>query len=336
VPTVRKWVGRFLSQSEPGLRDASSRPQVSPAAIASKTALAIIELRRRYLTHAAIAWALGVSGSTVGRVLRRAKLARWSDLKPSEPVVRYEHACPGDLVHIDTKKLGRIEKMGHRVTGDRRDSTDGAGWEYLFVAVDDHARLGYTEMKANERGITASQFLRACVRYFGKLGLTVRRVLRQRFGFSLQAIWCRMSKTRTASRVHAALSTTNQRQGRAFHPVGLARMGLSHSLSTFFGAHRHAQSLDASLQLASAAPWNRPPRASQSPSSIPKQPVGASHLVLDSSRLPMYGYAGRVDMHKAYGWPRGSNRLPPKASALTSLALKSNGSGRSSRRSDVG
>lgn len=177
VPTVRKWVGRFLRQGEVGLRDASSRPQVSPQAIASKTALAIIELRRRYLTHAAIARGLGVSGSTVGRVLRRAKLARWSDLKPSEPVVRYEHACPGDLVHIDTKKLGRIERTGHRITGDPRDSVEGAGWEYLFVAIDDHARLGYGEMKANERGLSASEFLRGCLRYFGKLGVTVRRVL---------------------------------------------------------------------------------------------------------------------------------------------------------------
>jgi transposase InsO family protein len=177
VPTVRKWVGRFLSQGGAGLRDASSRPQVSPRAITSKTALAIIELRHRYLTHAAIARALGVSGSTVGRVLRRAKLARWSDLKPSEPVLRYEHACPGDLVHIDIKKLGRIEKMGHRITGDPRDTTDGAGWEYLFVAVDDHARLGYSEMKANERGVSASQFLRGCVRYFAKLGVSARRVL---------------------------------------------------------------------------------------------------------------------------------------------------------------
>jgi transposase InsO family protein len=177
VPTVRKWVGRFVSQGEPALRDASSRPQVCPRAIAPKTALAIIELRRRFLTHAAIARALAVSASTVGRVLRRAKLARWSDLKPSEPVVRYEHAHPGDLVHIDTKKLGRIERMGHRVTGDPRDTTDGAGWEYLFVAVDDHARVGYSEMKANERGTSASAFLRGTVRYFAKFGVSVRRVL---------------------------------------------------------------------------------------------------------------------------------------------------------------
>lgn len=177
VPTVRKWVRRYLAQGRAGLRDAASRPKRSPRAIAPRTAAAIVELRRRFLTHAAIASALSVSTSTVGRVLRRAKLARWSDLKPQEPVVRYEHDRPGDLLHIDTKKLGRIERTGHRVTGDRRDTTDGAGWEYLFVAVDDHARLGYTQMKANERSASASQFLRGCVRYFAKLGVTVRRVL---------------------------------------------------------------------------------------------------------------------------------------------------------------
>jgi len=176
VPTVRKWAGRFVRQGEAGLLDASSRPQVAPRAIASKTALAIIELRRRFLTHAAIARALGMSGSTVDRVLRRAKLARWGDLKPTDPVVRYEHGHPGDLVHIDTKRLGRIEKRDHRVTGNRRDATDGAGWDHLFVPVDDHARLGYTEMKG-ERAVGASQFLRGCVRQFANLAAKVRRVL---------------------------------------------------------------------------------------------------------------------------------------------------------------
>lgn len=177
VPTVRKWVGRFLAQGEAGLRDVSSRPQVSPRAIAPATALGIVELRRRFLTQARIAQTLGVSASTVGRVLRRAGLSRWSDLAPSEPAMRYEHAEPGDLMHIDTKKLGRIERMSHRVTGNRRDSVDGAGWEYLFVAVDDHARLGFTQMKPTERGDCAAAFLHASVKYFGQLGVTVRRVL---------------------------------------------------------------------------------------------------------------------------------------------------------------
>ena len=122
VPTVRKWVGRYLTQGEPGLRDASSRPQVSPRSIAPSMALAIVELRRRFLTHARIAQSLGVSASTVGRVLARAGLSHWADLAPSEPSVRYEHAHPGDLLHIDTKKLARIVRVGHRITGDPRDN----------------------------------------------------------------------------------------------------------------------------------------------------------------------------------------------------------------------
>jgi transposase InsO family protein len=177
VPTVRKWAGRYLAQGEPGLRDASSRPTVSPRAIAPAAALAIVELRRRFLTQARIAQSVGVSASTVSRVLARAGLSRWSDLTPSEPVVRYEHAEPGDLLHIDTKKLGRILRMGHRVTGDPRDSVPGAGWEFLFVAVDDHARIGFTQMKPDERQQSAVAFLRASVAYFAGLGGLIRRVL---------------------------------------------------------------------------------------------------------------------------------------------------------------
>jgi len=177
VPTVRKWVGRYLAHGEAGLRDGSSRPRLSPRAIAPRTALAVIELRRRYLTQAHIARALHVSASTVGRVLRRAGLSQLSDLQPSEPVVRYEHDCPGDLVHIDTKKLGRIERMSHRVTGNRRDSVEGAGWEFLFVAVDDHARIGFTQLKPQEHARYAVAFLVATVKYFAQLGVTVRRVL---------------------------------------------------------------------------------------------------------------------------------------------------------------
>jgi transposase InsO family protein len=177
VPTVRKWVGRYLTQGEPGLRDVSSRPQVSPRAIAPSTALAIVELRRRFLTHARIAESLRVSASTVGRVLARAGLSRWADLAPSEPIVRYEHAHPGDLLHIDTKKLARIVRAGHRVTGDPRDSVDGVGWEYLFVAVDDHARIGFTQMKLNERRGCAIAFLRASLAYFAALGVAIKRVL---------------------------------------------------------------------------------------------------------------------------------------------------------------
>jgi transposase InsO family protein len=177
TPTVRKWLGRFLAQGEAGLADRSSRPRRHPRAIASTKALAIVELRRRRLTQGRIAASLRVSKSTVGRVLARAGLSRLRDLEPSEPVLRYEHEHPGDLVHIDTKKLGRIERMGHRITGNRRDSVDGAGWELLFVAIDDHARIGFTDLYPDERKGSAVQFLRNTVAYFDSLGVRVKRVL---------------------------------------------------------------------------------------------------------------------------------------------------------------
>jgi transposase InsO family protein len=177
LPSARKWLGRYLADGEAGLRDRPSRPKRSPRAIRPETALAIMELRRRRLTQARIAASLGVSKSTVGRVLARAGLSRLKDLEPSEPVVRYEHRHPGDLIHIDTKKLGRIEAPGHRITTDRRDRSRGAGWEYLFVAVDDHARLGFTELYPDERKDSAAQFLANTIAYLRSLGVRPKRVL---------------------------------------------------------------------------------------------------------------------------------------------------------------
>ena len=177
LATVRKWVDRYLVSGEAGLRDRSSRPLSSPRATPERTVMAIGELRRRRLTQGRIARSLRVSPSTVSRVLARAGLSRLSTLEPSEPLMRYEHAQPGDLLHIDTKKLGRIERLGHRISGDPRDNTNGAGWEFLFVAVDDHARVAFTQIKANERRSCAIAFLRASVRYFARLGVKVRRLL---------------------------------------------------------------------------------------------------------------------------------------------------------------
>ena len=175
-PTGRKWLGRYLAEGESGLRDRSSRPKRSPRTISPEKALVIVELRRRRLTQARIAQALGVSKSTVGRVLKRAGLSRLSDLDPAEPIVRYEHERPGDLIHLDTKKLGRIERMGKRIHGSSR-SPIKAGWEYLFVAIDDHARIGFTDMYPNETKASAAQFLQNTVAYFRALGVRNRRIL---------------------------------------------------------------------------------------------------------------------------------------------------------------
>lgn len=175
-PTVRKWLGRFLTQGEAGLQDRSSRPKRNPRSISTTKALAIVELRRRRLIQARIAASIEVSKSTVGRVLARAGLSRLKDLEPSEPVVRYEHAHPGDLIHIDTKKLGRIERQGKRIPGSSH-SPIGAGWEYLFVAIDDHARIGFTDMYPDEAKASAVQFLQNTVAYFSSLGIRPKRIL---------------------------------------------------------------------------------------------------------------------------------------------------------------
>jgi len=169
-------LGRYLAEGESGLHDRSSRPKRSPRRIKPERALASVELRRRRLTQARIASAIGVSKSTVGRVLKRAGLSRLRDLEPSEPAVRYEHERPGDLIHIDTKKLGRIERMGKRIPGSCR-SPIGAGWEYLFVAIDDHARVGFTDMYPDEAKASAMQFLQNTVGYFHSLGVRPKRVL---------------------------------------------------------------------------------------------------------------------------------------------------------------
>jgi len=177
VPTVRKWLGRYLAHGEAALIDRSSRPRLSPRAIAPAKALAIVELRRHRLTHARIAASLGISKSTVGRVLARAGLSHLKDLEPITPVLRYEHAAAGDLLHIDTKRLGRIVRPGHRVTGDRHGPFGSAGWEFLFVAIDDHARIGFTDMYQDEGKASAVQFVRNAVAYYKSLGVQIKRLL---------------------------------------------------------------------------------------------------------------------------------------------------------------
>ncbi|VDL06347.1 transposase [Bordetella pertussis] len=125
APTVRKWLGRFLAQGQAGLADASSRPTVSPRSDCAGQGAGYRGAAPQAADPARIAQALGVSASTVSRVLARAGLSHLADLEPAEPVVRYEHQAPGDLLHIDIKKLGRIQRPGHRVTGNRRDTVEG-------------------------------------------------------------------------------------------------------------------------------------------------------------------------------------------------------------------
>jgi transposase len=175
--TARKWLGRYLADGAAGLLDKSSRPQRSPRAIEPHVALAIVELRRKLMLQARIASYMGVSKATVSRVLRRAGLSRLSDLGPQEPVQRYEREHPGELLHIDIKKLGRFDKVGHRITGDRAQRGREIGWEFVFVAVDDHSRIAFTQMHPDESRHSAQAFVRAAAAYFATLGVPIQRVL---------------------------------------------------------------------------------------------------------------------------------------------------------------
>jgi transposase InsO family protein len=181
--TARKWLKRFEAEGPDGLIDRSSRPhrlrRPTPAAVQAE----IVGLRRRRLCGRHIAKRVGVSPATVSRVLRAAGLSRMSDLDPVEPVRRYERATPGELIHIDIKKLGRIDGVGHRITGDRRGQSNrrargqGLGWEFAHVCVDDASRIAFAEMKRDETAASAVDFLKAAVAYYRSLGVAVARVM---------------------------------------------------------------------------------------------------------------------------------------------------------------
>jgi len=139
--------------------------------------LAVLALRRHRLTLESIALQLGLSRATVGRICQRAGLNRLSKLEPVPQVVRYERAKPGELLHLDIKKLGRIMKVGSRITGRRDFRPRTAGWEHVHVAIDDNSRVAYTQVMSEEDGAAAGAFLRAAVAYYAGLGITVKEIM---------------------------------------------------------------------------------------------------------------------------------------------------------------
>ncbi len=175
--TARKWVRRFRSAGRNGWRDLSSRPHRCPRQTSAPLVQQILALRRQRWTAVRIAQTTDCSPATISRILRRHKLSRVRDLQPVLPVRRYEHAHPGDLLHIDTKKLARIVKPGHRLTGNPRDETRRAGWEVLHVAIDEHSRMAFSALHPNERASCAVAFLHDAVGYYARLGFPIRRVL---------------------------------------------------------------------------------------------------------------------------------------------------------------
>lgn len=177
VRTAYKWLRRFREEGERGLLDRSSRPRHCPHATPSALADQVMAARRERRTYRQIAHSLPVGMSTIARLLRRAGLHRLAELEPARPDNRYEYTQPGDLLHLDVKKLGRFWRPGHRVTGDRQGASDGAGWEYVHIAIDDHSRVAFSTLHPDERGTSACRALLQALRYYRTLGVYFKRVM---------------------------------------------------------------------------------------------------------------------------------------------------------------
>ncbi len=198
VRCARKWVGRYRSEGQAGLSDRSSAPRRVANRTEQDRIEAIVKLRRLRFTAAEIAETLGMALSTVSGILARIGMGRLGRVGLEQPV-RYERSRPGELVHIDVKKLGKIARPGHRVTG--RVSGGGhhrrafdLGWEFVHVAVDDYSRLAYAEVLSDEKAVTIVGFLRRAVAFFGRHGISVERVLTDNGGgyrSTIHAIACR-------------------------------------------------------------------------------------------------------------------------------------------------
>jgi len=176
--TAHKWLNRFRESGDEGLQDRSCRPKSLPRRTASKLIRRMVQLRRRKKAGWEIAQELDVPVSTVSKHLKAEGVGRiWRLEQEQNPPRRYEHAAPGDLLHIDAKKLARIEAVGHRIHGDRSRRRYGVGYEVVFVCVDDHTRLAYAEVLPSENAKCATAFFRRALRWFESLGVRCRRVL---------------------------------------------------------------------------------------------------------------------------------------------------------------
>ena len=175
--TASKWKKRYREGGEAALVDRSSRPHRSPRQTHPSIVDEILRLRRGRKTGLEIAPRVGSSPATVARILAREGLSRLKNLDPKPLVRRYQRDRPGELIHIDTKKLARIKAIGHRITGDHSKQSRGAGWEFVHVAIDDASRLAYAEVQANERSPTASAFLKRLVTWYRTHGIPVTGIM---------------------------------------------------------------------------------------------------------------------------------------------------------------
>ena len=239
--TVRKWCYRHAAEGEAGLLDRSSRPHRSPSRLAEEAAAEIEALRRQCLPGPAIARRLGRPVSTVGLFLRRCGLGRLTALEPKPETIRYQKERPGELIHIDIKKLGRIDGVGHRITRDRAGRPGArAGSTCTSASTMLQARLHRAPARRSQESAVA--FLDRALAWFASLGVTVERVMTENgVAYQEPCLPQGLPGGQAQAQAHPALHAPDQRQGRALHPDQLARMGLSPSLRQLGRARcRHA------------------------------------------------------------------------------------------------
>src|SRR5437899_8240654 len=249
---VARWVERYKAEGRVGMVDRSSRPAHMPQVTAASTAERIGVLRRQRWTGKHIAMEVGVSPATVSRVLRRAGLSRLSDIEPAEPIRRYERENPGEMIHIDIKKLGRFSQVGHRITGDpQKGKSRGAGWEFVHVCIDEASRIAFSQILADEKKESAIAFLKSAVallrqpRCFDSACHDRQRLLLQ-----IEGLRQGLPRSRPQACQDKTLYAEDQWQGRALHPDGAARMGLRHCLPDIKSPRRRTAGLAAQVQLA--------------------------------------------------------------------------------------
>ena len=284
--TAAKWRARWRAEGEVGLADRSSRPRRSPERLPQDRVDAIEALRRLRMTAAEISEVLGIALSTVSRWLARIGLGKRSRLAPPEPPNRYERKRPGELIHVDVKKLGRIgaRGAGHRISANRGKGqrSRGAGWEFVHVCVDDATRLAYVEVLSDERGATAAGFLRRAVAWFSGMGISVERVMSDNGSCYVSGAHAEACpRALAAPPAHPALPAADQRQSRALHPDTHQPLGLWSHLRLLGRAHGGAARLAFPLQLQTTTRLPRPPAARSSACRAKEQRLRELQLARD-------------------------------------------------------
>jgi transposase InsO family protein len=281
VKTAKKWVERFQAEGAAGLVDRSSRPHRLHRPTPEPIADCIAELRRQRWTGKQIAQETGASPATVSRLLKRLGLSRMKDLEPVAPVIRYERKAPGEMIHLDIKKLGRFERVGHRITGDRtgQSSSRGIGWEFVHVCVDDASRLAFCQVMPDGKKESAVAFLKAALAYYESLGVSVARVMTDN-GSCYKAFDFRDAcRDRDLKHIRTKPYTpkTNGKAER-FIQTALREWALCPGLPHVRPQSRRTADLAASIQLASPSWRNKITNADQPTQPFRGQPIEAPHL----------------------------------------------------------